>query len=356
MLQSFCTPIDGPGLTRRQLERELSRPRTFWDPLSRCYVPTPLRVDREARELARGDVMLSGPWGYRGDALALRESDRHERVRLAVMGALGYYDWHAEPDFRAPSYERRRERARDILCETWLASHGLMSFVSPTETLPWHYTGGADGVATSCYDPRSGVTLDGSSRVDTLEDLGTRGFDATNASSTLTVTANWVGASDWKLHNATDWTVVIAAQVTDTSASHVLFANRNQLTGTTLGITAAYVVGSGYRIQAANGSGAVWTLSPETALPDAFVGPMILGFRTGSGAVAGHVRSAGVLQSPTDTHSSPSNSDASILSLCSRPGGSSPLLGKLGLVGIRLDNYATILIAMGDWARAVARI
>lgn len=378
MISTIASPIDSSGRSRRQVEAELRRPRLEWDSLSRCMIPVALPNDREPRELARGAVMLSGPWSMRGDLHEQRESDRHERLRRGVLGALGFYDYE-RPNFEAPAYGRRRERAERLMCigvGGWSASD-YAAMAAPMRQ-PWQFTS-----AGRYYDAAYGVTLDGGSLVDTWANQGADGatYDAANASSVLTVTSSWSGAlsaitgtsaanslltcggtaAQWRIHNAGPWTVIVVAQCTDLSANRTFWANKDSNSTTLKGVWAGYAPGTGYRMfRSGNGAASVHNPADETALGDAVTGAFVHGIRVGSGAYTIAERRAGIsnaygaaeVASPSDTDST------TAVKLFAEGGGGTdnPLVGHGALFIFHQLNSAGYLQSTVDHGRSLARI
>lgn len=367
MIQTLCQPIEASG-------RRVVAPRgplLEWDSLARCMVPVALPNDRQPSELARGDVMLSGPWSFRGDGHALSASDRHERLRRAVLGALGFYD-HERPDFEAPGYTRRREHAETLLCLGLSGGPGSTSAFAPPIAKPWQWTSSDD-----CYDARYEVTEAGG-KVTALGDQGTRNLDATNASSVLTLTSSWSGAlsavtgtnqaqdrlacggtaSQWRIHSGNAWTVIWCGEMTDTAASHTWWSNRGTPTNSTqLGVSALYFTGTGYRIfRGGNGAANVFNPSSETVLDDAFVGKAVMGVRTSS-AVNIVTRKAGLTGTENFAlAAAATDADAGVLTLGAGTGGSNPMQGSLAvLIAHRIDS-AGFLQSVVDHMRALARL
>lgn len=373
MIHTISAPIDSSGRSTREVAAALRGPRLEWDSLSMCMIPVALGNDRQPDELARGDVMLSGPWGFRGDMHEARESDRHERLRRAVLGALGFYDWHRRPAFELPEYAWRRARALEILASGVAGAAGAAAaFGSPPVALPWHCTSADD-----CYDARYEATIAGG-KVTILGDQGTRNLDATNVASTLTLTSSWSGvlsavtgtgvstdrltcagtASQWRIHSGNAWSVVTAHQVTSVAAVTGIYANRATPSASNeLGMGCCYTTaGTGdFRIRVGSGSAAV--NNSAAGVPAGTLTRVVVGWRytTGLSSTLSR-RSLGQGSSTQSDSSSPSDTDAGVLSLCAGTGGTAPIIGHLAHLTAHQLNSAGWLQSLVDHLRALGRI
>ena len=372
-MNQIFQPIVEHGRTRQAMAKSLSTA-VEWDSLSRCYIPVYCQSDRPLQERL-GDVIMGGPWGFRGDLSELRESDRHERRRRAILHVLGFYD-EEMPDFKAPGYEWRREKARELLLlgDAGGVPDGAGACSPPQSSLPWEVTKVDDS-----YDARFGVTLT-SGKVTTWSSQGTRGNAATNASSVLTQTTNWKGvlnsvdstqttnmfltcaglASAWRVHYGA-WSIVIVGWTTDVATSSVYISNAISTSSLGLGLSMFVNVGNGNRCNAGNGT--TNCLSPNAG-SGSFANsvPFVWATRydTSQTAInASCLTRTGVSGLQGTGSSIPnlgSNTDAGVMTLFALTGHGTNLKGSLAAAVFWNNNSAGWQQAITDHYRALGRM